>query len=420
MKIGIFTESYPPLVNGVSTSCLMLKRALEKKGHTVYVVTVNEETLKYQYEDDDKILRLPSLSLHCYNYRFTSVYSVRALNIIKNWNLDIIHTNVEFTIGMFARIVSKQLSIPLVHTYHTMWEDYTHYVTKGKKLLDKPAKEVVKYLSVFFGDKTATELIVPTKKIYNLFKDKYKVSKNIHIVPTGIETEKFYKENFDKYKINKLRNKIGISKKDFVIITVNRLAKEKNVDKLIINHKEIVKKYPNIKLLIVGDGPDMDKLINLSKRLGIKNNVIFVGKVPLDEVKYYYQLGNVFATASITETQGLTVIEAMASSLPVIAINDESFINSVINDLNGYLYNCDEEYINYIFKIYNDKKLESRLSKQSRILSDSQSSKYFAERVLDVYNIAIKDYNEKNRKFINKIKNTIKKRKSKNEKSSSR
>lgn len=409
MRIGIFTESYPPLVNGVSTSVLMLQRALERKGHTVFIVTVNEE-LKYQFEDD-KVLRLPSLSLHCYDYRFTSVYPIKALNKIKKMNLDVIHTNVEFTIGMFAKIVSKQLGIPLVHTYHTKWEDYTHYVTKGSKILDKPAKEVVKYLSIFWGDTTATELIVPTKKIYDLFKDKYKVTKNIHIVPTGIEVEKFHREEFDTHEINEYRKKLGITKKDFIVLTVSRLAKEKSVDVLIMNHKEILRKQPNIKLLIVGDGPDKDKLEKLSIKLGIKKNVIFAGKAPIDEIKYYYQLGNVFVTASTTETQGLTVVEAMASSLPVVAINDESFINSVINDLNGYLFNTNEEYIKYILNIYNDKKLLTRFSKQSRILSEGQSSKYFAERVLDVYNIAIKDYNEKNKKIINKIKNSIRKRK---------
>lgn len=419
MRIGIFTESYPPLVNGVSTSVLMLKRALEKKGNIVYIVTVSNESLKYQYDENEKVLRLPSLSLHVYDYRFTSVYPVKAINKIKKMNLDVIHTNVEFTIGMFARIVSKQLGIPLVHTYHTMWEDYTHYVTKGNKMLDKPAKEVVKYLSVFWGDTTATELIVPTKKIYNLFRDKYRVSKNIHIVPTGIEVESFYKENFETYNLNKYRKSVGITKKDFVIITVSRIAKEKSIDRLIINHKKIIENNPNIKLLIVGDGPDMKKLVDLSNDLNLGNNVIFVGKVPLDEVKNYYQIGDIFVTASTTETQGLTVVEAMASSLPVVAVNDESFNNVIVDGLNGYLFEDDNEYVEKILKIYNDKKLCISLSKQSRILSEGYSSKYFAERILDVYNIAIKDYNDKNRMFINKIKNSIRKRKFKNEKSSS-
>ena len=139
MRIGIFTEAYPPIINGVSTSIINLQRALEKKGHEVFIVTVNNDRLKYDYEYEDRILRLPSFPIHSYDYRLTSIYPIKAVNIIKKMNLDVIHTNVEATIGMFARFVSKQLDIPLVHTYHTMWKDYTHYVTKGKKILDVPA-----------------------------------------------------------------------------------------------------------------------------------------------------------------------------------------------------------------------------------------------------------------------------------------
>ncbi len=331
MRIGIFTESYPPLVNGVSTSILMLQRALEKEGHEVFIVTVGNEKMKYILEDNGKILRLPSINIaHLYDYKLTSVYPIKAINMIKKMNLDVIHTNVEFTIGMFARVVSVQLGIPLVHTYHTKWEDYTHYITKNNKVLDAISKEAVKYLSVFFGDTTATELIVPTKKIYDLFKDKYKVKKNIHIVPTGIETNRFYKENFNQKDINDLRKYLGLKKKDFVLLTVCRLAKEKSVDKLIIIHKEIMKKYPNMKLLIVGDGPDTNMLKELVNKLNIKDNVIFAGKVSLNDVSKYYQLGNIFVTASTTETQGLTVVEAMSASLPIVAINDEPGNSSAI------------------------------------------------------------------------------------------
>ena len=412
MRVGIFTESYPPLVNGVSTSILMLQRALEKEGHEVFIITVGNDKLKYTLEEDGKILRLPSVNIaHLYDYKVTSVYPIKAINYIKKMNLDVIHTNVEFTIGMFARVVSIQLGIPLVHTYHTMWEDYTHYITKNIKLLDKVTKGAVKYLSVFFGDKTATELIVPTKKIYDLFKEKYNVSKNIHIVPTGIETSRFYKENFNPKDINALRKYLGIKRKDYVLITVSRLAQEKSIDQLINNHKKLLKKYPNIKLLIVGDGPDIDDLKKLAEDLQIKDNVIFTGKIAHKDVPKYYQLGNIFVTASTTETQGLTVVEAISSSLPVVAVKDESFKNSVIDDLNGYLYKTDNEYIKYISKIYEDKYLYNRLSKQSRILSNDFTSEVFAKKVLKVYETAIDNYKNENKKITTKIKRFIEKRK---------
>lgn len=412
MRVGIFTESYPPLVNGVSTSILMLEHALTKLGHEVFIITVSDNKKDYVLENNGHILRLPSVNLaNCYDYKMTSVYPIKAVNMIKKMNLDVIHSNVEFTVGIFARVVSEQLSIPLVHTYHTNWEDYTHYITKNKKILDDICKKLLKYLVVFFEDKTVTELIVPSNKIYNLFKDKYKFTKNIHIIQTGIETSKFYKENFNQKDINSLKKKLGIKKKDFAVMTVSRLAKEKSVDRIINNHKELVKKYSNMKLLIVGDGPDIDKLKDEAKSLGVSDSVIFTGKVPLNDIPIYYQLGNVFVTASKSETQGLTVVEAISSSLPVVAVKDDSFVNSVIEDFNGFVFTDDEKYINSISKLYEDKELYNRLSNQSRLLSEDFSSEYFALKVLKVYETAIENYKKDNKKIINKIKNNIASRK---------
>lgn len=412
MRVGIFTESYPPLVNGVSTSILMLEHALTKLGHEVFIITVSDNKKDYVLENNGHILRLPSVNLaNCYDYKMTSVYPIKAVNMIKKMNLDVIHSNVEFTVGIFARVVSEQLSIPLVHTYHTNWEDYTHYITKNKKILDDICKKLLKYLVVFFEDKTVTELIVPSNKIYNLFKDKYKFTKNIHIIQTGIETSKFYKENFNQKDINSLKKKLGIKKKDFVVMTVSRLAKEKSVDRIINNYKELVKKYSNMKLLIVGDGPDIDKLKDEAKSLGVSDSVIFTGKVPLSDIPIYYQLGNVFVTASKSETQGLTVVEAISSSLPVVAVKDDSFVNSVIEDFNGFVFTNDEKYINSISKLYEDKDLYNRLSNQSRLLSADFSSEYFALKVLKVYETAIENYKKDNKKIINKIKNNIASRK---------
>lgn len=412
MRVGIFTESYPPLVNGVSTSILMLEHALTKLGHEVFIITVSDNKKDYVLENNGHILRLPSVNLaNCYDYKMTSVYPIKAVNMIKKMDLDVIHSNVEFTVGIFARVVSEQLSIPLVHTYHTNWEDYTHYITKNKKILDDICKKLLKYLVVFFEDKTVTELIVPSNKIYNLFKDKYKFTKNIHIIQTGIETSKFYKENFNQKDINSLKKKLGIKKKDFVVMTVSRLAKEKSVDRIINNHKELVKKYSNMKLLIVGDGPDIDKLKDEAKSLGVSDSVIFTGKVPLSDIPIYYQLGNVFVTASKSETQGLTVVEAISSSLPVVAVKDDSFVNSVIEDFNGFVFTDDEKYINSISKLYEDKDLYNRLSNQSRLLSEDFSSEYFALKVLKVYETAIENYKKDNKKIINKIKKNIASRK---------
>lgn len=407
MRIGIFTDSYTPFINGVTTSVLMLKKGLEKKGHTVYVVTVNNENMKYKLDEKGKVLRLPGVPIGIYDYRLTGIYPIKAINIIKKWNLDVIHCQTEFGVGTFARIIAKQLSIPLVHTYHTMYEDYIHYITKG--YFNRTGKKIVEYLTLFYCDKTATELVVPTKKAYELFKEKYKVDRNVYIVPTGIEVEKFYLENNKGLNIVKKRESLRIKRDDFVILFVGRIASEKNVELLLTSMRYIVNNCPKAKLLIVGDGPDLNKYKTFAKKQGLEENIIFTGKVPWESIAEYYLISDVFTTASKTETQGLTVIEAMAASLPVVCINDESFTNTVIDNLNGKIFKNKRGYKKAIIELYNDPKELKRLSKQARVSAEMHSSKYFVESILDVYKIAIKNKTKTIIPLVGKIKNILKK-----------
>lgn len=406
MRIGIFTDTYTPFVNGVTTSVLMLKKALEKKGHIVYIVTVNDENLHYKTDDNGRVLRIPGVPIGIYDYRLTGIYPLKAINTIKKWNLDVIHSQTEFGIGTFARIIAKQLNIPLVHTYHTMYEDYVHYITKG--YFNRSSKKIVEYLTLFYCDKTISELIVPTKKAYELFKEKYKVDRNVYIVPTGIEVEKFYREKNKKLDVLKKREELGLKKDDFVILFVGRIASEKNIEFLLNSMKSLVEEQSKIKLLVVGDGPGLNEYKNYTIKNDIQDNVIFTGKVPWNSIVDYYLIADVFSTASRTETQGLTVIEAMAASLPVVAIKDESFTGTIIDNLNGLIFRNRKEFKKSILSLYDDVELRKRLSNQARLSAEVHSSKYFAEHILDVYKIAIKDENKRKETFISKFINTIK------------
>ncbi len=405
MRIGIFTETYTPYISGLVTSELMLKNALEKKGHTVYVVTANLTSSKYEYDEKERVLRIPGIPTGIYDSRLTSIYPIKAINKIKSWDLEVIHSQTEFAIGTFARLFAKQYNIPIVHTYHTMYEDYVHYITKGH--FDKSSKKLVEYLTKFYCDKTINELIVPTKKAYDLFKEKYNVKRNIHIVPTGIEVERFYKEKIDIKKIRELKKKYNFSKRDFIAIFVGRIAEEKNVPFLIEVTENIIKEKPNFKLLIIGDGPDKENYENMVKERNLEKNIIFTGKVAWEAIPIYYQLGDVFVSASQSETQGLTIIEAMAASLPALCIDDESFRNTVIDDLNGYLFKDKKECKEIILKLMNDKKLLENIQIGARNSAEMHSSKYFAEKVLDVYKLAINNhkpgYREKITNFIRKV-----------------
>lgn len=395
MRIGLFTDTYPPFINGVSTSVLMLKQGLEQLGHEVFVVTVNSEN--FHYKKEDNILMIPGIPVGIFDYRLTSLYPIRAQKIIKKWKLDIIHTHTEFGVGSFARLISKQFNIPLVHTYHTMYEEYIHYLTKG--YFDGASKKLVEYLTLFLCDKTVEELIVPTKKTRDLFKEKYQVDREVHVIPSGIDVTRFYSENQNKEEIDTIRKDLGIKKTDFVILYVGRIAKEKSIDFLINNFKDILKKIPKAKMIIVGDGPEMTELAKLVQKNKIEKNIIFTGKVPWDLVPRYYQLSDLFVTASKSETQGLTVIEAMASEKVVVAIKDESFELVMTDNENGLFFETADEYKYLIYKLYKDKKLYDRIKKEARKTANQYNPKVYAQKVLKVYEKVI----NKDTNFLKKV-----------------
>ena len=404
MRIGIFSDTYPPYINGVSTSIEVLQKALEKKGHEVFIVTVNNK--KLGYDVSDKVIRIPGIPIGLYDYRLSGVYPLRVVRKIKKWNLDVIHCHTEFGVGLFARVVSNQFGIPLVHTYHTMYEDYVHYVTKG--YFSGASQKIIRYLTDFYCDRTATELIVPTKKTIDLFKEKYKFAKSVHIVPTGIPLEKYYLENYNKNDIENLKKSLNFKADDFIILFVGRIAKEKNIEFLIDNHVPLVKKNKNAKLMIIGDGPLMESMNKKINKLKMQDNIILTGKVPYEKIGLYYQLATVFTTASVTETQGLTVIEALAASLPIVVIDDESFKTAIEDGLNGFIFKNKKEYNKIMLKLMEDNELVETIKVQAKNSAEKHSDKYFADRILAVYNMAI-EKSGRNLSYIEKIKTRVRK-----------
>ena len=158
----------------------------------------------------EMILRVPGIDVGLYeNLKFTSLYPIKTTTIITKWKLNIIHTHTEGSMGMYGRILAKQFDIPVVHTYHTMYEDYAYLVTKGKFV--KATNKILEYASKFVCDTTITELIVPSKKAYKLFKEKYKFERNVYIIPNGVEIDRFFQEKQSKKELLELKRKYGIT-----------------------------------------------------------------------------------------------------------------------------------------------------------------------------------------------------------------
>lgn len=387
MKIAIFTETYEPYISGVTTSIKMLKEALEKMNHKVYIVTVNLKNYRFYYDKKNRIIYIPGIKTKIYDARLSGIYSRKAFKIIKTWNLDIIHSQTEFGIGMFSRIVSKKLQIPVVHTYHTLYEDYVYYVTHNH--FNSLGKKVVKKLTKYFCEKKCDGLIVPTDKIKELFIEKYHIKKEINVIPTGIDIKKFKTTPKMNLEIEKLKKELQLKKNDFIIGSVGRIATEKSFDLLIKNTKILIDKNQKIKLIIVGDGPEIENLKKLAKEFKINKNVIFTGKVKYDLMPAYYNLFDILVSFSTTETQGLTIIEGLAAKKPVLCINDESFKEMIQNGYNGYLFKDGKEYIKLVTNILENNTLYKNLSNNALLSVEKYSKESFGKKVLEVYKKAL-------------------------------
>ncbi len=391
MKIAIFTDAYEPHISGVTTSIKMLKESLEKMHHTVYIVTANLIDNKFFYDEKNKIIYLPGIKTGIYNTKLTSIYSHKAMKIIKNWHLDIIHSQTEFSIGYFSRLVAHKLHIPVVHTYHTLYEDYVYYVTHGH--FDNLAQKLVVKMTKYYCEKKCTELIVPTDKIKDLFEQKYHITKKINVIPTGIDIDRFKKNKKTLQNVKLIKEKYHVKDDEFIIGSVGRIASEKSFDQLLKNTKELLNMNPKIKVMLVGDGPELDNLKSLSKKLNIQNHVIFTGKIPYDEVPNYFNTFDVISSFSKTETQGLTIIEGLAASKPTICINDTSFQAMIENNYNGYLFKNDDEFKKYILKLATDKQLYKNMALNALNSTYRYSKEVFAAEVLKVYHQAIEKGN---------------------------
>ena len=387
MKIGIFTDAYEPHISGVTTSIKMLKTALEKMHHEVYIVTANLDNNKFIYDEKNKIIYLPGIKTGIYETKLTGIYSKKAMKIIKEWNLDVIHSQTEFGVGYFSRIVAKKLNLPIVHTYHTLYEDYVHYVTHGH--FNNFAKKLAIKITKYYCEKRCDELIVPTDKIKDLFINKYNIIKHVNVIPTGIDIDKFKITPSMKKNIQIIKNKYKIKETDFIIGSVGRIAPEKSFDKLLYNIKDMIKVNTNIKVLLVGGGPDLDNLKELTKKLKLENYVIFTDKIDYDLVPTYFNIFNVVVSFSKTETQGLTIIEGLAASKPTLCIEDDSFRAMIEPNYNGYLFKNDTEFKDYIFKLMNDQKLYKDMSTNARNSTYKYSKEVFAADILKVYHKAI-------------------------------
>lgn len=388
MKVALFSDTYLPDINGVATSTHILRNELIKLGHEVLVVT-SELPSDSDYEDDfdENILRVPGLEIQAlYGYRACNIFSFKGMREIKKFRPEVIHVQTEFGIGIFGRIAGEYLDIPVVYTYHTMWADYSHYVNPiNSETVDFVVKKVIKKISNLYGNK-CQELIVPSQKTKDALIHYGLTQKNIYIIPTGLELDRFDIRQKNEELCQKLIEKYDLKDK-FVLTFLGRIAQEKSIDVIINALKEVVKINDQMKCLIVGGGPQFEELKSLVENDEISKYIIFTGPQSGDAVPAHYHISDIFISASLSETQGLTYIEAMASSIPVIARYDDQLEDVIEDQKNGFFFKDEKELPELILKVM-DMDL-TPMKEQALKKAKEYSGETFAKKVMDVYQDAI-------------------------------
>ena len=354
MKILLTTDWYKPVVNGVVTSVINLKKELESRGHEVRVLTLSRS---YESYAENGVYYIKSLNLEKIypNARAVLPHMEPFVRELIWWNPDVVHSQCEFMTFSYALKISKKCQCALIHTYHTVYEDYIHYLPGGLSNYKTGAKlerKAVACFSKMILSRTS-QVIVPTKKVENILK-KYGVGEPVSVMPTGVDLSRF-KEPITLEEKNAVKKRLGIPLENKVLVSVGRLAKEKNLEELLEYFAKLVREGngKNLTFLIAGDGPDRERLEKLAEELGIKDQVVFTGMISPDKVAGYYKLGDVFVCASNSETQGITYIEALACGLPALCRRDDCLSQVVTDGYNGF------QYENYAyFKIHLDYILE--------------------------------------------------------------
>ncbi len=393
MKIGIFTDSYNPVISGVVTSINMLEQEMKKRGHEVYVFAPSKSTISPNENQNLYMLTsMPLLVARQYKHRLATFYSREVAKKIKEIGIDVVHTQSEFSIGLFGKIISRKFNIPFIHTYHTMWEDYIHYIIPIKGTRNIYPKRFARTISKNFVTK-AECIITPSKKTEKYLKYKCKIkNKPIYVVPTGIDTKPFARENFTDEDREKLRASLGIKKDEKIILFLGRIGEEKSIDVIMNNLPSFFENMPNSKFLLVGDGPSKEPLQDLAKKLNISDKVIFTGKIPWVDVPKYYNISDVFVNASLTETQGLTFIEAMASKIPVVAKYAPNLSEFIESGKNGILVKHDSEFSKAIMSVLTNDTLKEKIIENAYITAEQYSSEEFGDKLEMIYKEIIENY----------------------------
>ncbi|SDC80090.1 MULTISPECIES: glycosyltransferase [unclassified Candidatus Frackibacter] len=376
MHIAMFTNNYRPFVGGVPISIDIFAKKFREMGHQVTIFAPKYKDLT---EDEENVVRIPSLRVLKHGNNYLPI-PVSILSSLKrkffDLDIDVIHCHHPFFLGRVGQKLGNKYGIPVVYTYHTRYKEYCHYLPLG---VDKVCGIA---LDKIVGDfcNQSNLVFTPTRGMTEYLKN-IGVKSDIKVMPTGMDLS-----NYDEVEVGDYASNKGIDDNELLLF-VSRLATEKNIDFLINSLESVLKADLKRKLLIVGDGPERKNLVQMTKDLGINEQVEFLGRKERKELIKLYKIADVFVFSSLSETQGMVITEALAGKTPVVALEGTGVKDIITDGEDGYLLQPGDSqgFARRVEKLLTDKDLYQKMSKKALEKSNQYSIDKLANDVLGHY-----------------------------------
>lgn len=364
LRIGLFTDTYAPQVNGVSISLQLISEGLKNRGHQV---TIFAPRFPGYTDDQPNVIRLPSLKYLNNPPIYVAVLgSPRSTWSLTRKHFDVLHAHSPASMGLLAYLTASTKRLPLIYTYHTSITDYTHYI----KFIG--GTRVIKYAASWFSSATTNlgdQIVVPSPKFQRLLLAQ-KVTRPITVIPNGIDLSSFKAAR----NPGSLRNRLGIKSDTPILLSVGRMDPEKRLEFILDAFEILSKRVPNAHLVFAGDGSSRKGLEDKVKGTSANDHIHFLGMVSRADLPDILHDATVFLSASTTEVHPISVIEAIASGKPMVAVADEAFEGMIENDLNGYTVPLDlQTYADTVADLLADRKKLERFGQHSVALSEKYS-----------------------------------------------
>jgi len=376
LRIALFSDSALPILNGVSVSIDTLVQGLRQRGHSVHIFTASHPG---HQDADPNTYRFPAL-----HTPWTPGYPLAVppffpmIRHFRRHQFDLIHCHTPYTLGFVGLRWAQSHDIPVVATYHTLYDKYAHYVPFFPKGYVR--YKIAKHTNFFYN--SVRQVIVPSDAALRWLK-RHSVRTPMTVIPTGITT-------YPSPPRAEARAMLGIRPDQKVILYVGRIAREKNMITLLESVRLAFGLDPSLVLWLVGDGPMREECARRAREMGIGDRVRFVGFVPRVEVDLYFEAADLFLFCSVTETQGLVVAEAMAHGLPAVVVNGGGASAAVESGINGLTVRNDPEAIcGSIVDVLAEDGPYAAMSQAARITARGMSQDAMIDRIVEVYRRAI-------------------------------